>query len=333
LDPKQIRWIDDQRLMVGDEPFFVLDYAVATDVVVPPDDSIVIWKPRWSVEVLIERAPSLVGARIVELGIFQGGSVALMARLADPEKLVAIDLIPAHDSRLDDYIARSGLEQVIRPYWELDQGDRAAVRAAVEREFGDDDLDLVLDDASHEYAPTRTSFEVLFPRLRPGGRYLIEDWNGAELGLGILRTRSDPDQPTPPEVQLFPAALTQALHDPDHYRHAMAAELAHLGMREAFAVGDRGEVPDDDEMARLATVAERPVPGYRPLSHLVLQLVMAATTGDVITEVVVGPLWVEVVRGPAALDRDSFALDDHVPDHFGLFEERRQATAPDQPRR
>ena len=26
------------------------------------------------------------------------------------------------------------------------------------------------------YAQTRASFEVLFPRLRPGGLYIIEDW-------------------------------------------------------------------------------------------------------------------------------------------------------------
>ena len=37
-------------------------------------------------------------------------------------------------------------------------------------------LDLVIDDASHLYGPTMASFEVLFPRLRPGGLYVIEDW-------------------------------------------------------------------------------------------------------------------------------------------------------------
>ena len=37
-------------------------------------------------------------------------------------------------------------------------------------------LDLVVDDASHLYGPTKASFEILFPLLRPGGLYLIEDW-------------------------------------------------------------------------------------------------------------------------------------------------------------
>jgi hypothetical protein len=30
--------------------------------------------------------------------------------------------------------------------------------------------------ASHIYAPTLVSFEVLFPRLSPGGRIVVEDW-------------------------------------------------------------------------------------------------------------------------------------------------------------
>ena len=32
------------------------------------------------------------------------------------------------------------------------------------------------DDCSHEYQPTRASFNELFPRLRSGGAYVIEDW-------------------------------------------------------------------------------------------------------------------------------------------------------------
>jgi hypothetical protein len=37
-------------------------------------------------------------------------------------------------------------------------------------------LDLIIDDASHMYGLTKTSFETLFPLLRPGGLYIIEDW-------------------------------------------------------------------------------------------------------------------------------------------------------------
>ncbi|MBL0406321.1 hypothetical protein JKG68_20390 [Microvirga aerilata] len=37
-------------------------------------------------------------------------------------------------------------------------------------------MDLVVDDASHIYELTRSSFDILSPRLRPVGMYITEDW-------------------------------------------------------------------------------------------------------------------------------------------------------------
>jgi hypothetical protein len=36
-----------------------------------------------------------------------------------------------------------------------------------------------VDDASHAYAETKASFNAAFPRLRPGGLFVIEDWGWA----------------------------------------------------------------------------------------------------------------------------------------------------------
>lgn len=113
---------------------------------------------------------------VVELGISQGGSVALLALLARPRKLVALELSPTRIDALDVTLAQHGLAEVVRPVYGIDQGDRAAVRAIVDREFGTEPLDIVIDDASHLFGPTLASFELLFPRLRPGGLYVIEDW-------------------------------------------------------------------------------------------------------------------------------------------------------------
>ena len=41
---------------------------------------------------------------------------------------------------------------------------------------GDRAVDLVVDDGSHRYGAARTTFEVCFPRLRPGGRYVLAGW-------------------------------------------------------------------------------------------------------------------------------------------------------------
>ncbi|HWW60587.1 MAG TPA: glycoside hydrolase family 99-like domain-containing protein, partial [Thermoanaerobaculia bacterium] len=93
-----------------------------------------------------------------------------------PEKLVAIDLMNRDDSGyFRDYVARNELSESVRTYWRTDQGDRANLRRIVAEDLGGA-LDLVIDDGSHLYQPTKASFETLFPLLPPGGMYIIEDW-------------------------------------------------------------------------------------------------------------------------------------------------------------
>jgi predicted O-methyltransferase YrrM len=113
---------------------------------------------------------------VVELGISQGGSVALLALLARPRRMVALELAPDPVEALSATLEAHDLDRTIRPHYGVDQADQEAVRRIVESEFGDAPLDVVIDDASHLYEPTLASFEVLFPRLRPGGLYVIEDW-------------------------------------------------------------------------------------------------------------------------------------------------------------
>lgn len=60
-------------------------------------------------------------------------------------------------------------------------------------------FDVIIDDASHEVIRTRLSFRLLWPYVKPGGRYFIEDlsttllshWGGDERGdafYGLLAT-------------------------------------------------------------------------------------------------------------------------------------------------
>jgi predicted O-methyltransferase YrrM len=119
--------------------------------------------------------------RVVELGIYQGGSVALIALLAKPRKLVAFELEAAPVEPLLDLLRERGLEEVVRPYFGVDQQDKGRLAQVLDDEFGDEPLDVVVDDASHLYEPSVASFEVLFPRLRPGGAYVIEDWTAQDL--------------------------------------------------------------------------------------------------------------------------------------------------------
>jgi hypothetical protein len=114
--------------------------------------------------------------RIFELGMWDGGSTAFWFEYFRPEKLVAIDRLDRGDSPyFERYRSELDLAESLATYWGTDQRDSARLRKIVSAEF-DGPIDLVLDDASHMYGPTRTSFETLFPYLRPGGLYAIEDW-------------------------------------------------------------------------------------------------------------------------------------------------------------
>jgi hypothetical protein len=114
--------------------------------------------------------------RMLELGIWDGGSTAFWFEHLRPERLVAVDLRDRDDSLyFRRWVTANGLQERVVTRWRTDQADRAALRKIVERDLGGG-LDLVIDDGSHLAAPTRASFETLFPLLPPGGLYIIEDW-------------------------------------------------------------------------------------------------------------------------------------------------------------
>jgi predicted O-methyltransferase YrrM len=131
-------------------------------------------KPPALVDRYVALIETLRPQRIVELGIWLGGSVAFLTLAANPQKLVAIDIRPAASAKFDAWL-ESHVEEV-RPHYGVDQADGPRLRTILADEFAGDPLDLVVDDASHLLGPTRTSFNVLFPLLRPGGVYVIEDW-------------------------------------------------------------------------------------------------------------------------------------------------------------
>lgn len=162
------------------------------EVIVTPDpdrymsvkstpDGFVTAKTRPMVELLTDLVSELRPRRMVELGIFKGGSAALLALLARPEKLSAFELERAPVPALEALIEQRSLQEVIACHYGVDQGDAAELSRLVDADHGEEPLDLVVDDASHLLRETRTAFEVLFPRLRPGGVYLIEDWGWAHF--------------------------------------------------------------------------------------------------------------------------------------------------------
>ena len=127
-------------------------------------------------EAFFSRRADCRPARLLELGIFDGGSTVFWYELLRPRKHVAVDIQEQTDiPYFRRYVKSRGLQRRIKTCWGIDQADKARLRAVVGTEL-DGRLDMVIDDASHLYGPTRASFEALFPLCVPGGLYIIEDW-------------------------------------------------------------------------------------------------------------------------------------------------------------
>ncbi len=139
-------------------------------------NSFVLGKSPEMVDFLKKQTAGRTVRNIVDLGIYKGGSCVLYNELFRPAKLVALDLQQEEVAPLTQYIRDRGLEARVRPHYGTDQSDRAALERIYAEEFGAERLDLVVDDASHLYEPTLASFNFLFPRVNPGGLYVIEDW-------------------------------------------------------------------------------------------------------------------------------------------------------------
>lgn len=169
---------------------------------------------------------------ILELGIWDGGSIAFWFEHFHPQKHVGIDLLQKQDSRyFQHYIASRGLEERIKTYWGTNQTDAQRLSEIVRREFTGP-LDLVIEDASHMYAATKTSFETLFPLLRPGGLYVIEDWAWAHW-----EEFQSPEHPWATQP-----ALTQLVFELVEAIGSSTALIAELRIFQGFVAVERGEL-------------------------------------------------------------------------------------------
>lgn len=105
--------------------------------------------------------------KMLEIGVAKGGSLKLWRDYFGAEaKIFGIDILPEcerHDG----------------VYGQVRIGSQADEKflTSVADEMGE--IDIVLDDGSHDSHHIRKSFQVLFPRLKNGGVYIIEDLHAA----------------------------------------------------------------------------------------------------------------------------------------------------------
>ena len=120
--------------------------------------------------------------KILEIGTYEGVSTKIFSRFFKNSTIVAIDLI----TRDIDF---SQFDNVV--YLKADQTDENALLSICDK-YASDGFDIVIDDASHFGFYSLCSFRVLFPRLRNGGYYVVEDW-----GTGYWNDWPDGHQSSP----------------------------------------------------------------------------------------------------------------------------------------
>ncbi|OGA74812.1 MAG: hypothetical protein A3G81_16810 [Betaproteobacteria bacterium RIFCSPLOWO2_12_FULL_65_14] len=179
MTPTDLAWQDDKRLRIGEVEFLVTSDPAELHGVESTERCFVLGKNRAMVMRMVRLAARQEIRKVLDIGIFKAGSVVLFDRLFQPEKLVAIDLNPIPVAALGRYIAAHAREAHVRPFYGVDQSDAGRVGEILAAEFPRQDVDLIVDDASHFYAETRAAFNLCFPYLRSGGHYIVEDWGWA----------------------------------------------------------------------------------------------------------------------------------------------------------
>lgn len=103
---------------------------------------------------------------VLELGVHSGKSLRVWGSYFDKGTVIGIDLAEVSP----DF---SGFPNIV--YATADQTDRRRLDE-VRLAYAPSGFDLIIDDASHIGHSTAISFKALFPYLKSGGFYVIEDW-------------------------------------------------------------------------------------------------------------------------------------------------------------
>jgi hypothetical protein len=94
---------------------------------------------------------------VLEFGVYHGGSLQMWKHYFGPEaRIVGVDINPACKELEEDQI-------------EVDRDFLAALRERL------GPVEIVIDDGGHTMAQQIATFESLFPAVRNGGVYLVED--------------------------------------------------------------------------------------------------------------------------------------------------------------
>ena len=139
-----------------------MGYLLDRFVEMKSDQGKTIWKHAFYAPIYEEWLNKYVGteAVLLELGVGKGGSPQVwQSYLGEKAQVIGLDCDPAlfyEDPKVKFLVAN--------------QYDRESLKACPVKDF-----DVFIDDGSHLSSATIATFEEMFPRLKNGGLYIIED--------------------------------------------------------------------------------------------------------------------------------------------------------------
>lgn len=111
---------------------------------------------------------------VVEIGTADGDGLRYFREVFSPSLLVGVDCRPTEGARAAaDYLVVADQSAVNLP-------------SRLRETAGVGTWDLVVDDASHEDRLTWETLVNMWPVVNPGGVYVVEDWNHADMTCGRL---------------------------------------------------------------------------------------------------------------------------------------------------
>jgi hypothetical protein len=135
--------------------------------------------------------------RLLEIGVKRGASLAMWEQYFPHAEIFGLDIDPAcrqfETARSRIFIG--------------DQASPADLRSMINGIGAP--LDIIIDDGGHTMLQQRTSFEVLFEHVRPGGLYIVEDTHTS------YREKNGGGEPGKPGTFI---AMLKELLDDVHYR-------------------------------------------------------------------------------------------------------------------
>lgn len=118
---------------------------------------------------------------ILEIGVLRGGSLRLWHDYFPTAKICGLD-----NQDILPNLLRERIQQ-----FRLDQTDVAPLKYF----FSGMTFDVIIDDGCHLGSAIKTSMEALWPMVKPGGYYIIEDW-----GVGYWKNWTDSPVPLMKEL-------------------------------------------------------------------------------------------------------------------------------------